>query len=122
MAASGTHLRCVARINANNTIPLRFSLVHQERAQLRKRPGVQATVRLASAFLGLGADVVQVLNHNGDVDLIYFDSMNTHEETEKVIETQLRKVMPNVLWSIKNQARMHVVNGHDPYTSMPDNR
>jgi len=56
----------------------------------------------------------------GDVDLIYFDSMNTHEETEKEIATQLRKVMPDVPWSVKNQARMHVVNGQDPYTSSFD--
>ena len=56
----------------------------------------------------------------GDVDLIYFDATNTREETEKVMETDLRELAPDVPWSVKNQARMHVINGQAPYTSSVD--
>lgn len=55
-----------------------------------------------------------------DVDLIYFDRQDIREETEKSIEEELRRRLPDVPWSVKNQARMHVVNGLDPYTSSVD--
>ncbi|MFT9600111.1 nucleotidyltransferase family protein [Mesobacillus sp.] len=52
-----------------------------------------------------------------DVDVIYFDSVNNDENDEKLLEKQLRRILPNVPWSVKNQARMHVVNRIPPYTS-----
>lgn len=55
-----------------------------------------------------------------DVDVIYFDPEDTRELTEKVHEAKLREWMPDVPWSVKNQARMHVVNGLAPYTSSAD--
>ena len=45
-----------------------------------------------------------------DVDVVYFDASDTDEATEKVYENMLRHLMPDVLWSVKNQARMHEVN------------
>gem|GEM_PF-4325594 len=64
MATPGTHLRRVARVNANHTAPPRFGLVLKETAQLRKCPRVQPATGFPSGLLGSGADVVQVLNHN----------------------------------------------------------
>lgn len=55
-----------------------------------------------------------------DVDVIYFDEKNTDELTEKNLEDKLRSIMPNVPWSVKNEARMHVINKIPPYTSSVD--
>lgn len=52
-----------------------------------------------------------------DVDVIYFDLKDTREFTEKVYEKQLSEWMPKVPWSVKNQSRMHLVNGLEPFTS-----
>ncbi|WP_419465970.1 nucleotidyltransferase family protein [Bacillus spongiae] len=55
-----------------------------------------------------------------DVDVIYFDKENTDELTEKNLENTLRGILPNVPWSVKNEARMHVVNQVPPYSSSED--
>ncbi|WP_217596677.1 nucleotidyltransferase family protein [Cohnella sp. GbtcB17] len=55
-----------------------------------------------------------------DVDVIYFDAGDLDEATEKRWEAELRLRMPDVPWSVKNQARMHVVNGRAPYRSSLD--
>ncbi|WP_219835092.1 nucleotidyltransferase family protein [Paenibacillus sp. R14(2021)] len=55
-----------------------------------------------------------------DVDIVYFDSESTDEAAEKEFERQLRVVMPDVPWSVKNQARMHTLNGNPPYASSVD--
>ncbi|SEU23912.1 nucleotidyltransferase family protein [Paenibacillus sp. NFR01] len=55
-----------------------------------------------------------------DVDVIYFDSSNAKESNEKALEATLMQRMPAVPWSVKNQARMHTVNGVAPYTSASD--
>lgn len=56
----------------------------------------------------------------GDVDVIYFDPDDTREEVEKAWEARLRSIDPSVPWSVKNQARMHRVNGFAPYSSSTD--
>lgn len=55
-----------------------------------------------------------------DVDVIYFDAKNTNEDVEKRLEDKLKSIMPNIPWSVKNEARMHVVNNIPPYTSSED--
>ena len=55
-----------------------------------------------------------------DVDVIYFDQVNKSETKEKKWERQLVQVDPNVPWSVKNQARMHLKNNLPPYTSTID--
>ncbi len=55
-----------------------------------------------------------------DVDVIYFESRNTRENSEKEYERQLRGQMPDVPWSVKNQARMHIKNGDAPYGSVAE--
>ena len=55
-----------------------------------------------------------------DVDVIYFDDTQLDESIEKELEQQLHTKMPNVPWSVKNQARMHIVNEFPPYASSVD--
>ena len=55
-----------------------------------------------------------------DVDVIYFDDTYLDESIEKDLEQQLHTKMPNVPWSVKNQARMHIVNEFPPYASSID--
>ncbi|MBW4085497.1 nucleotidyltransferase family protein [Paenibacillus sp. S150] len=55
-----------------------------------------------------------------DVDVIYYDPDDIREEVEKTWESRLRKADPSVPWSVKNQARMHTVNGLVPYSSSTD--
>jgi hypothetical protein len=55
-----------------------------------------------------------------DVDLIYFDPTNMDEDREKDLEKQLKINNPDIPWSVKNEARMHVVNDLPPYTSSVD--
>lgn len=55
-----------------------------------------------------------------DVDVIYFDDSNLHEDVEKKWEAKLRNLNPSVPWSVKNEARMHTVNNLSPYASSVD--
>lgn len=55
-----------------------------------------------------------------DVDVIYFDKSNIDEEIEKELEKKLRSINPNIPWSVKNEARMHVINNIPPYSSSVD--
>jgi hypothetical protein len=58
--------------------------------------------------------------HTPDIDLIYFDEKNVDEQVEKLFEDQLKEWYPGIPWSVKNQARMHVVNKIPPYISSED--
>jgi hypothetical protein len=55
-----------------------------------------------------------------DIDVIYFNSNELDEELEKRYERQLEQATGSGLWSVKNQARMHIQNGNDPYNSVED--
>lgn len=57
----------------------------------------------------------------GDIDVVYFDTNNIQKENEKVYEDMLYRVMPGLPWSVKNEARMHLVNeDFEPYLSTVD--
>jgi hypothetical protein len=55
-----------------------------------------------------------------DVDVVYFDPNDTSAVRENQLEEQLRKLLADIPWSVKNQARMHLRNGDEPYTSSSD--
>jgi len=55
-----------------------------------------------------------------DVDIIYFDEIGCTKEHDKVIEQKLKVAIPNLKWSVKNQARMHDLNNDPAYTSLID--
>ncbi len=50
-----------------------------------------------------------------DIDVIYFDGKDLSEEKEKQLERRLLQLYPQAPWSVKNQARMHVLNNVPPY-------
>jgi len=51
-----------------------------------------------------------------DIDVIYFDKLNTNKESDLQIENKLIDIDSNRNWSVKNQARMHLRNGHKQYS------
>lgn len=53
----------------------------------------------------------------GDVDVIWFDPAEP-ESMDQRIERELGLALPEVEWSVKNQARMHRRNGDAPYISV----
>lgn len=55
-----------------------------------------------------------------DIDVVYFDPTNLNEDEEKELEKKLNKLHPSIPWSVKNQARMHLLNHFPPYTSSID--
>lgn len=55
-----------------------------------------------------------------DVDVIYYDKDKVDEEIEKGFERELFKRMTGPKWSVKNQARMHELNGVAPYSTSLD--
>lgn len=55
-----------------------------------------------------------------DIDVIYFDPTHPDEQAEKRYEEKLRRLIPHLPWSVKNEARMHLVNDISPYTSSID--
>lgn len=61
-----------------------------------------------------------IIPPSGDVDVIWFDPDQVDVERDKKIGRELRKNCPDLLWSVKNQARMHIRNGDAPYISVVD--
>jgi hypothetical protein len=50
-----------------------------------------------------------------DVDVVFFDRANASTAFDAAIEERLAARSPNLPWSVKNQARMHLRNGEEPY-------
>ncbi|PEP14466.1 nucleotidyltransferase family protein [Bacillus wiedmannii] len=55
-----------------------------------------------------------------DIDVIYFDQLHTDDVYEQSLEKALVNMDASIPWSVKNQARMHVVNNMPPYSSSVD--
>jgi|GEM_PF-110898 len=53
-----------------------------------------------------------------DVDVIHFNPDNIQKSYDEAIQRRLYGKLPNVKWSVKNQARMHCVNNEPPYNSI----
>lgn len=56
----------------------------------------------------------------GDVDVVWFDPAALDERLDRDIERRLMLALPDMAWSVKNQARMHQRNGDAPYDSVAD--
>lgn len=56
----------------------------------------------------------------GDIDVVYYDPENLNEDIEKQFEQLLHEQIPGLPWSVKNEARMHLVSDFEPYTSAVD--
>ncbi|TNJ63033.1 nucleotidyltransferase family protein [Paenibacillus hemerocallicola] len=55
-----------------------------------------------------------------DIDVIYYNPDELDEEIEKKYEQKLERETGISIWSVKNQARMHIRNGDKPYKSIED--
>jgi len=53
-----------------------------------------------------------------DVDVIFYDASDLSKETERGYRARLSSISANVRWSVKNEARMHLVSGDAPYGSL----
>jgi uncharacterized protein len=62
----------------------------------------------------------EVSEPKGDVDVVWYDAATPHAELDGRIEQELYDSMPGLQWSVKNQARMHLRNGDNPYMSVSD--
>ncbi|GIB64366.1 nitrate reductase [Vibrio cholerae] len=66
------------------------------------------------------------LHHNvkltplNDIDVIFFDADCLDSDYEKSLELKLSEQMPELNWQVKNQAKMHLQNGDNPYQSTLD--
>jgi len=56
----------------------------------------------------------------GDVDVLWFDQKRADHRDDRQIEARLRTLSPDIEWSVKNQARMHVRNDDPSYASVAD--
>jgi len=55
-----------------------------------------------------------------DIDVLYFDPRCLDEDQERLVEAALGRAAPDLPWSVKNQARMHLRNGDRAYRDTED--
>lgn len=55
-----------------------------------------------------------------DIDVIYFDTIDTSYESGLRYEAQLKQRLPELNWQVRNQANMHTRNGDEPYQGSLD--
>lgn len=55
-----------------------------------------------------------------DIDVLFYDQSTTDPAYDAEIEAKLRASAPDLNWSVKNQARMHLRNQDAPYISVED--
>jgi hypothetical protein len=54
------------------------------------------------------------------VDVVWFEPKNCDSVVDSAMEEKLSRQSPLFNWSVKNQARMHQRNNHEPYRSTAD--
>ncbi|MBW3696694.1 nucleotidyltransferase family protein [Vibrio sp. T187] len=62
----------------------------------------------------------RILTPLNDIDVIYFDSDEVDDNRYLDLELHLSQIMPDVRWQVRNQARMHIRNGDQPYQDIVD--
>lgn len=91
--------------------------------------GAVAALDLPDCWIGAGFIRNAVWDHlhghppsppQGDVDVIWYDSERTDPALDRLCEDRLTQIEPSVVWSVKNQARMHIRNADPPYASAVD--
>ena len=55
-----------------------------------------------------------------DVDLVYFDASDTTPEADWKLDDYMWLSFPFAEWEVRNQARMHIKSGCEPFTSTAD--
>lgn len=88
--------------------------------------GVVRALCLPDCWVGAGLVRNAVRDHlhqrlpaplNGDVDVIWHDPSQADPAADRKHEAVLQAAEPSILWSVKNQARMHTRNSDAPYMS-----
>ncbi len=98
------------------------------RGDSRRMAMLRAVARLGLPDCWIGAGFVRNLVWDrlhgfseptplNDVDVLYFDPSDRSRAAERALEARLRRAMPGVPWSVRNQARMHRRNNDAPYRS-----
>lgn len=59
-------------------------------------------------------------NPPADLDVVFHDPAIATAGQDAAFEGALRTAAPDLPWSVRNQARMHERNGHDPYRDIAD--
>ena len=95
----------------------------------RRIAGIVRSLALPDCWIGAGFVRNPVWDHLhgreptfpcSDVDIIWFDPGGATREKDRRLEAALHDLDPGVVWSVKNQARMHIRNGDAPYASSVD--
>jgi hypothetical protein len=55
-----------------------------------------------------------------DIDVLFYLDAPDHAYDEQAYEAKLREWLPQHTWQVRNQARMHHVNGFEPFRSSAD--
>jgi hypothetical protein len=97
----------------------------EQQAEMMRLLRLVAELRLADCWIGGGfiRDAVWDALHDrmpdcarlNDVDVVFFDRCKSTATHDQEIECELGIRCPNVPWSVKNQARMHIRNRVLPY-------
>ena len=102
--------------------------IRQDPVRMRALQLVQ-TLNLPQGFIAAGFvrnlvwDKLHGIEQNrplADIDVIYFNPNDISETADQAYELELRELAPELPWSVKNQARMHIRNGDTPYLSSLD--
>ena len=90
--------------------------------------GVVRALQLPDCWIGAGFVRNAIWDHlHGrplgrpltDIDVLWFDR-GASGDADDAIQDRLRALEPDLTWSVKNQAHMHIRNGDDPYDSAVD--
>lgn len=65
-------------------------------------------------------DCFNTQTHVNDIDVVYYCREDISGVRDELLEQQLKAICPEYPWSVKNQARMHIKNGDDPYKDTLD--
>ena len=98
------------------------AILQRDPVLMRALPALDS-LRLPDAWIGAGAVRNPVFDHLhglpplplADIDVAWFDPADASVERDMAIEAELRRLAPDLPWSVHNQARMHARNDHAAY-------
>ena len=100
-----------------------FIKIIQEDTWMMEILKILKNLKLNDCWVGAGFVRNKIWDHQhkisrtklNDIDVIYYDATICSKESDISIEQALKLIRPDVSWSVKNQGRMHIRNGHSPY-------
>jgi len=99
----------------------------REDGEMMEILGLVSDLRLPDSWIGAGFLRNKVWDHlqgtttpRTDIDVIYFDAKDLSQESEDRYWQKLKDKRPDLDWSVKNQARMHLYNDEAPYKNSTD--